>query len=912
MSVLDQIRLEDEVVAKNGNGEPSLAATSHPPAPSHDLQREVKERFGVLPNFFRLAPENPEITRSLWGFAKFGYLDNPLPSLFKERLFVYLSRFCEVRYCIARHVGFLVGLGRPSGDAHCPVQTVKEVVRLIRRPFARAEQLDRLLSLCSTCDAPLVELPDSDSEMEEAIFACAGHAFLTTPDAPRCLKALRRMLGESRFQHLLVFLAFIRTAHYWTKVHAELTMEEDLHQLLATYEMLSDSVLNDPEAGACELGEQLRSELASVRTSITHRDLLQSLHESDNRLREMIDALPVAIYTTDADGRLTYVNRAGVEFFGRVPQLGIEQWCVGWKLYNADGTPLPHDKCPMAIAIKEGRPTWGAQAIVERPDGTRVWCEPYPTPLRDREGRIIGGINMVLDITERKRAEEALRANEARFREMIDALPVAIYTTDAEGRLTHFNPAAVEFSGRRPELGTDSWCVTWKLYYPDGTPMPHDKCPMAIALKEGRTIRGAEAIAERPDGTRVWFTPFPTPLRDADGKVVGGINMLLDITDRKRAEQAGARLAAIVTSSDDAILSKDLNSIITSWNESAERLFGYTAGEVIGRPVTILIPPARLSEEPQIIERLRRGERIDHFETVRMRKDGSLLDISLTISPVKDSAGRVVGASKIARDITDRKRTEAALHDAHAQLANRALNLEKLVGERTAKLRETISELESFSYSITHDMRAPLRAMQSFAAMLAEECSQLSAQGHDYTRRIVASAGRMDQLITDVLNYSRVAHADLPLKTVDTARLLREILESYPSFQPPQAVISLEEKLPPVLGNEAALTQCISNLLGNAVKFVSAGTQPTVRIFFRQDDSHVHLSFQDNGIGIEPDAQKRIFQLFQRQERKYEGTGLGLAIVKKGVERMGGSVTLTSEPGQGSTFCLHLRRADSR
>ena len=775
------MRVDDTVVAKSGNGESALSQTELP-AQLHNLQQEVRERLGVLPNFFRLAPENPEITTNLWGFARFGYLDNPLPSLFKERLFVYLSRFCKVRYCIARHVGFLVGLGRPSGDAHCPVQTVEQVVRLIRRPFARAEQLERLLSLCSSCDAPLAELPDSDSAMEEALFACAGHVFLTTPDSSRCLGALRRMLGDSRFQHLLVFLAFIRTAHYWTKVHAELTMEEDLRQLLGTYEMLSDSVLNDPEAGACELGEQLRTELASARTGLTQRDLLQALRESEKS-----------------------------------------------------------------------------------------------------------------------------------FREMVDALPVAVYTTDAHGRLTHFNRAAVEFSGRTPQLGTDQWCVSWKLYRSDGTPMAHDECPMAIALREGRVVRGAEAIAERPDGKRIWFTPYPTPMRDAEGKVVGGINMLLDITERKFSEQASARLAAIVASSDDAIISKDLNSIITSWNEGAERLFGYTSDEVVGRPVTILIPPDRLSEEPHILDRLRRGERIDHFETVRMRKDGSLLDISLTISPVKDSAGRVVGASKIARDITDRKRTEAALRDAHEQLASRAVNLEKLVGERTATLRETISELESFSYSITHDMRAPLRAMQSFAAMLAEECSvQLSAQGHDYVRRIVASASRMDQLITDVLNYSRVAHADLPLKTVDTARLLREILESYPAFQPPQAVIFAEEKLPPVLGNEAALTQCISNLLGNAIKFVPPGTQPRVRISFSQDDSHVHLSFQDNGIGIELDAQKRIFQLFQRQDRKYEGTGLGLAIVKKGVERMGGSVTLTSQSGQGSTFYLHLRRADNR
>lgn len=255
----------------------------------------------------------------------------------------------------------------------------------------------------------------------------------------------------------------------------------------------------------------------------------------------------------------------------------------------------------------------------------------------------------------------ALHDREGRLREIIDALPVAIYTTDHEGRLTHFNKAAVEFSGRVPELGTDHWCVSWKLFHPDGNPMPHDECPMAVTLKEGRPVRGAEAILERPDGSRAFFIPYPSLLRNAQGQVTGGINMLLDITERKQNEDVNARLAAIIESSDDAIISKDLNSVITSWNRGAETIFGYAAEETVGRPITMLMPPDRVNEEPRILERLRRGEKIDHYETVRRRKDGTLLDISLSVSPIM-AGGKVIGASKIARDVTHRKKAEQRLH----------------------------------------------------------------------------------------------------------------------------------------------------------------------------------------------------------------------------------------------------------
>jgi PAS domain S-box-containing protein len=181
---------------------------------------------------------------------------------------------------------------------------------------------------------------------------------------------------------------------------------------------------------------------------------------------------------------------------------------------------------------------------------------------------------------------------------------------------------------------------------------------MAVALKEGRAVRGIEAVAERPDGTLVHFVPYPTPLYDESGVCIGAVNMLIDVSDRKRADADAQRLISIIESSDDAIVSKDLDGVITSWNRGAERVFGYTAEEVIGKPVTILIPLEQMDEEPEILGRIRRGERVDHYETVRRRKDGTLIDISLTVSPLKDANGKVIGASKIARDITERRRAQ--------------------------------------------------------------------------------------------------------------------------------------------------------------------------------------------------------------------------------------------------------------
>ncbi|MEX2743749.1 PAS domain S-box protein [Rhizobium mongolense] len=271
-------------------------------------------------------------------------------------------------------------------------------------------------------------------------------------------------------------------------------------------------------------------------------------------------------------------------------------------------------------------------------------------------------------------ATVAIHANMT-IEHILQALPEAVYTTDASGLITFYNEAAAELWGVRPELGKSEFCGSWKLYWPDGTPLPHDECPMAVALREKRPVRGLEAFAERPDGRRVLFRAFPTPIFDAEGTLLGAVNMLVNQSDAAVADEAAQRVAAIVESSDDAILAKDLNGTITDWNRGAERLFGYTAEEAIGRSVTMLIPLDRADEEPNILARLRRGEKIDHYETIRRCKDGSLVEISLSVSPIRNRAGQVIGASKIARDITERRRAEEQQHLLLREMDHRVKNL---------------------------------------------------------------------------------------------------------------------------------------------------------------------------------------------------------------------------------------------
>jgi PAS domain S-box-containing protein len=427
-----------------------------------------------------------------------------------------------------------------------------------------------------------------------------------------------------------------------------------------------------------------------------------------NASGSVLDLLPVGVLVCDRDGIIAGHNRAAAELWGHEPKLGdtIERICGAYR--SLDGGARPHEL--LADLLKGGSHIVSQVIHREHANGSPTSIVLSMDALKDQLGNIVGATICGQNAGNAGRLPRAMPDDERRMREWPDALPVAVYATDAEGRITFYNQAAVELWGRRPEIGKSTWCGSWQLFRTDGSPLPHDECPMAIALKEGRAIKGAPAMLERPDGTRVRFRAYPTPFTDETGAIVGALNTLIDVTEYEHAEEIRQQLVSIVESSQDAIIAKDLSGIITNWNHGAEQLFGYTAEEVIGKPITILIPHDHLDEELDILGRIRRGERVDHYETVRRRKDGSLVEISLMVSPIRNADGRIVGASKIARDITERHRAEEQRQLLLREMNHRVKNLFSLASGVVTLSARSAETPEDLAIAVRERLAALARA----------------------------------------------------------------------------------------------------------------------------------------------------------------------------------------------------------
>ena len=505
------------------------------------------------------------------------------------------------------------------------------------------------------------------------------------------------------------------------------------------------------------------------------------------------------------------------------------------------------------------------------------------------------------DCTDRKQLE-TLKENESRFRTLAETLPQLVWSCPPDGKCDYFNGRWTEYTGVPFEkLLGDEWRETM-------SPLDRDRtCDYWIMALKGTVPYDLEYRLRRADGVFHWFKVRANPVVDAKGKILKWFGTCTDIEDQKQGqrliEQSEKWLRLIMESVKDfAIFTTDPNGNVVDWNPGANHVFGYSASEILNKNCSILFTPEdREKSVPEQELQTAAAEGCAMDERWHLRKDGQRLFVSGAMRAIRDENGALRGFIKVARDITERKRQEQELQKAHDEL-------ERKVSERTAKLGETVQELEAFSYSVSHDLRAPLRAMVGFAHLALNDTS-LSGAGKLNIDRIIKAANRLDRLILDVLAYSRVNQTQMTLTHVDLDHLVREVVDQYPGLQAPEVTIKVETPLLPVKAHEAALTQCVANLLNNAIKFVVPGTNPHVRVWTERMDNCVRLSIEDNGIGIEAANLTRIFGIFERLHgsNEYEGTGIGLAIVRKAAERMGGTVGVTSEPGKGSTFWIKLQ-----
>jgi PAS domain S-box-containing protein len=404
--------------------------------------------------------------------------------------------------------------------------------------------------------------------------------------------------------------------------------------------------------------------------------------------------------------------------------------------------------------------------------------------------------------------------------------------------------------------------------------------------------------------------------------------------DRARAALAATRLAAIVESTDDAIISKGLDGIIKSWNKGAERLFGYRAQDAVGQHVSILIPPDREIEEAQIIARIASGKSVAHFDTQRLNRAGALIDISVTVSPVRDEAGKIVAASKVARDIGERRLIEARLAAAFKETADLNASLEQRVKSRTeelvaanaalqqaamqlewqrAELERSNRDLEQFAYVASHDLQEPLRAVAGCGQILRRRYEgRLDAHADELIVHIVEGAERMQALILDLLAYARVGRGGQQPSLVDSAVAFRQALASLQSVILENAASVTVDALPTVRADAGQLAQLFQNLVGNALKYRGA-SPPEVHVEAKHSGLEWEFAVRDNGIGIEDQYFERIFVLFQRlhTRNEYAGTGIGLALCRKIVERHGGRIWLESAVGRGSIFRFTIPSGES-
>lgn len=501
------------------------------------------------------------------------------------------------------------------------------------------------------------------------------------------------------------------------------------------------------------------------------------------------------------------------------------------------------------------------------------------------------------------RADESAKISQtiAPFEIILSSIGDGLIATDNQGSIIFINRVAEKLTGWSADeaLGKPLQNV-FRIINEDTREVVEN--PALRAIREGVVFGLANhTILIRKDGTEIPIDDSGSPIKDARGDLVGAILIFRDISERRKAERRRGILAAIVDSSDDAIISKTLDGVIDSWNQAAERLFEYPAAEAIGQPISIIIPPDRFSEEEMILRRLRRGERIEHLETVRLSKSGHPVTVEITVSPVRNGKGEIIGASKIARDISVRKQLEAERAELHE------------IEKEARKIAEEASlAKDEFVAQVSHELRNPLNSILGWTTMMRSEVEQREMfRGLEVIER---NAKHQLQLVEDLLDIARAAKGQIRLN-VEPVEIGKVIDAALDSTRPAGEAKSIELQTQIKTRNSVVdadphrLQEILWNLLSNAVKFTPRGGK--VEITVDRLDHHLEIIVSDSGIGIDPEFLPLVFDRFSQARndggRKASGLGLGLAIVRHLVELHGGTISAHSAgEGKGATFKVTL------
>ena len=516
---------------------------------------------------------------------------------------------------------------------------------------------------------------------------------------------------------------------------------------------------------------------------------------------------------------------------------------------------------------------------------------------------VIGSLEA--EIQRRVSAEDQLTETEQSLAATLASIGAGFIAMDRAGRVTRMNAVAEAVTGRdqAAALGQPFWQVFTRE---NRAADLLERNPVDVLIEQGFTIAQAHHVtAVARDGTRTPVEVKVAPTYARDGSALGAAVVFRDLGPALRAAAESSRLAAIVESSGDAIIGKTLDGRITSWNGAAQTMFGYSADEAIGQAVQMLIPPDREAEEMHILAKLAQGEGVPAFDTVRRTKSGQLLDVSITISPIRDGAGRIVGGSKIARDVSHLRRAE------EVRLTAQRLEAENRQIQEASRLKS------QFLANMSHELRTPLNAIIGFAELMHSGAVRVdSPKHHEYLGHIASSGHHLLQLINDVLDLSKVESGKFeffpePVHLPQLAREVTDVLHSGVQRKHIQMNIDIDASLGELQLDPSRLKQVLYNYLSNAIKFTHEGGQVTVRAR-PQGPLHFRLEVEDDGIGIAAADLPRLFVEFQQLDaghsKQHQGTGLGLALTRRLVEAQGGSVGVRSEPGRGSVFHLVLAR----